>query len=76
MAKKSILFFLLIILILAIISIYYPQLQNLTGNVVKSDYYDQETALLTRVVDGDTIEAKVNGELWKIRLLGINNMKV
>jgi endonuclease YncB( thermonuclease family) len=69
MESKRLIFFLLIILILGVTAYIYP---TLTGNIINQDYYPKEQAILTRVIDGDTIEAKVNGEIWKIRLLGIN----
>ena len=75
MKLKRILIFFLVILLLSIISIYYPEL---TGNITNTqdNYYQKETAILTRVVDGDTIHVLVNGEDWTIRMLGINNLKV
>jgi endonuclease YncB( thermonuclease family) len=76
MKSKGIIVFLLVIILLALFSIYYPNLQRLTGHATSSleDYYPSEQATLLRVVDGDTIEAKVDGyeETWKIRMLGIN----
>lgn len=72
MKSKRIIIFFLIILLLTTFSILYPNLQKLTGHALTSDYYKTEQATLTRVVDGDTIEAQVGEEIWKIRLLGIN----
>ena len=66
MAKKRLLIFLLVILLLSIFSIIYPQL---TGEASKQTDYPLEYATLQRVVDGDTIELD-NGE--HIRMLGIN----
>jgi endonuclease YncB( thermonuclease family) len=68
---KRIIVFFLVIIILSIISITYPHFQNLTGNTIQ-EYYQKEQAILVRVIDGDTIEALVNNETWKIRMLGIN----
>jgi endonuclease YncB( thermonuclease family) len=70
--KKRILIFLLIILFLAVIAINFESIRKLTGKSIDS-YYEQEQAILIRVVDGDTIHALVNGEDWTIRLLGINS---
>jgi micrococcal nuclease len=69
MKSRRFLIFLLIVCILALFSIYYPAI---TGNITKQDYYPRESAILLRAVDGDTIEAKVGEEIWKIRVLGIN----
>ncbi len=64
---KRLIIFLLIILILAILSIYWPQL---TGkSIINSPVeYSRETVFITRVIDGDTIET----DIGTIRLLGIN----
>ncbi len=71
MNTNRILTFILVILLLALLSIYYPQL---TGDATTTpDYYPKENAVLTRVVDGDTIHALVNGEDQTIRMLGINS---
>lgn len=61
MKLKRILIFFVIILLLALLSIYYPRL---TGEVIR---YEKEPAFVTDVKDGDTLEA--NGT---IRLLCIN----
>ena len=74
MSVKRILTFFLLILALSLISIYYNPAS--TGQAIKQTDYPPEEATLERVVYGDTIEARVNNETWKIRLLGINNLKV
>ena len=58
----------MIIILVALIAIYYPKI---TGNSLQ-DYYAPQQATLTRVVDGDTIHALVNGKDETVRLLGIN----
>lgn len=68
MSSRRILIFILIILALSLISILYPKLTH----PITKNYYLTEQAILERVIDGDTIEAKVGNETWKIRLLGIN----
>jgi micrococcal nuclease len=71
MAAKRIICFLLIIALLAVFSVCYPEL---TGNISNADSteYPKEEAMFLRVVDGDTIHALVNGEDQTIRMLGIN----
>lgn len=76
MKIKRLLIFLLVLLALALFSIYYPSIQkaiNPTGNAVQESYVE-ENATLVRVIDGDTIV--VNGEEIgndvHVRLLGIN----
>ena len=70
--NKRLIIFLLIITLLALFSIYYPYLQP-TGQVTQVNY-ERESAILDRVVDGDTIEVigPVIGNKTHIRLLGIN----
>ena len=70
--SKRFLIFILVILALSLISIYYPKL---TGNATSTQVnYERETAILNRVVDGDTIEVTGSeiGNKIHIRLLGIN----
>jgi endonuclease YncB( thermonuclease family) len=71
MAKSRILGFLVLILLLFLLAYFYPQVQELTGQATQSTSqdYPKETAILLRVIDGDTIELD-NGE--HVRLLGIN----
>ena len=76
MKLKRIAIFILIISLLGMFAVYYDDIKNatgLTGSTVEN-YYLKEQAVLLRVVDGDTIEAQVEGydETWKIRMLGIN----
>jgi len=66
MNLRRFLAFLLVIVLLSILSIIYP---NFTGNTTISQEYPKETAILSRVIDGDTIELD-SGE--HVRLLGIN----
>ena len=76
MAKNRILAFFLVILALALLAYYYPQIQEkigLTGHV-SQNVYPKEIAVLDRVIDGDTIvvTGPVIGNQTHIRLLGIN----
>lgn len=72
--NKRLIIFLLIIALLSVFSVYYPEIQEITGNDVKQVEYDKEQALLTRVIDGDTIKVifPSESEEESIRLLGIN----
>jgi micrococcal nuclease len=63
MQKKRFLIFCLIIFLLAILSIYYPEK---TGKTIEE--YEKEPAFAIRIIDGDTIET----DKGTIRLLGIN----
>lgn len=74
MRLNRLLVFLVIIIVLSIFSIYYPQIQKMTGQAskVNNEAYINETAVLLRVVDGDTIHALIDGKDETIRLLGIN----
>lgn len=58
------LIFFIIIIGLSVFSIIYPKL---TGRAIEPEY-EKESAMLIRVIDGDTIET----DLGKVRLLGIN----
>lgn len=72
MKNKRFFIFILVILLLSLLSIYYPKL---TGNATSTQVnYEKETAILDRVVDGDTIEVTGSeiGNKIHIRLLGIN----
>ncbi|MEM0465667.1 MAG: thermonuclease family protein [Candidatus Pacearchaeota archaeon] len=69
---KRLIIFTTLILILALLSIYWPYI---TGKLVlnKEDtYYQKESAILKSVVDGDTIKVILNNKEEIIRLLGIN----
>ncbi len=68
---KRLFIFILIILALALLSIFWPQL---TGNSIKNSNteYQKETGLVTQIIDGDTIHVNINGTDETIRLLGIN----
>ncbi len=69
---KRLLAFLLIIILLALLAIYYPYLVSLlTGKSVVNTSninYQTEKAFVIRVIDGDTVET----DLGNVRLLGIN----
>ncbi len=70
--NKRILTFLLVIFLLGLLSYFYPNIQELTGQTAQSIEYPKEPATLIKVTDGDTIHALVNGEDQTIRMLGIN----
>lgn len=80
MNLKRLIFFLVILLLLALLSIYYPIIEekltgkSITGNSNKNKDYPKESAILTRVIDGDTIvvTGREIGSNVHIRLLGIN----
>ena len=60
----------IIIILLGVLSVLYPYL---TGEkTINPVEYEQETAFVTRVIDGDTLVC--NNET--IRLLGIDNKEV
>jgi len=65
MSLKRIIVFFSIIIAMFIFSYFYPEL---TGRTIT----ETEQVLLSRVVDGDTIEVLYNDEILKVRLLGIN----
>jgi micrococcal nuclease len=67
MKLKRVFIFFIIILLLAMLSYFYPKL---TGESVKEQQssYKKEQAYVVRVIDGDTIET----DKGNIRLLGIN----
>ena len=71
MKAKRLFIFFLVILLLSIFSILYPQL---TGQITKQVEYEKEPATLLRVIDGDTIVVSGNtiGNNTHIRMLGIN----
>ena len=76
MSAKRILTFILIIILLSLLSIYYPQL---TGNVISEDNHvlERENATLLRVVDGDTLDLEIDLGMSvsvkeRVRLIGIN----
>lgn len=71
MLKRLTIFF-IIILILAMLSIYWPKITGNTTNNQQPTTYKRESAIVTRIVDGDTIKAMVNNKEETIRLLGIN----
>lgn len=73
MKIKRLLIFFLVILLLALLSIYYPKI---TGNPTEktSVEYPKEPAILERVIDGDTlvVSGESIGSHTHIRILGIN----
>lgn len=62
------LIFILVILILSVIAVFYPQS---TGQAIKQEYA-RETAILERVIDGDTLVYRIDNQSYNCRLLGIN----
>lgn len=75
MQYKRAVFFVGIIILLYVISSYSPSMKGVVGKAILNEREQEfgfETATLLRVVDGDTIEALVENETWKIRLQGIN----
>lgn len=67
MKYKRFFIFIFVIILLSLLSVYYPKL---TGEAVSNSNteYQKEEVFVTRVIDGDTIET----DLGTIRLLGIN----
>jgi len=74
MGLKRILVFILVIALLGAFSYFFPSIQEMTGDTINQEPadYPKEEAILTKVTDGDTIHALVNGEDVTIRMLGIN----
>ena len=61
---------LLVLLVLALISMNYHYLDNyMSGKFIETQ---KETAIVVRVIDGDTIEINRSGVKETVRLLGIN----
>ena len=78
MKLKRISIFLLIIILLGLLAYFYPEVQSIaTGKSIipTNTNYQPEPAIVTRVVDGDTIHVNINGTDETIRLLGLNNPK-
>ncbi|MBS3075974.1 thermonuclease family protein [Candidatus Pacearchaeota archaeon] len=69
---KRLLMFLLIIILLGILAYYYPYLTGNATNNQQQTNYQKEPAFVTKVIDGDTIKAEIDGTEYSIRLLGIN----
>jgi len=70
MRLKRLLVFLIIIILLGVLSVYYPYL---AGEVVKENIkYEKESCFVNRVIDGNTLVC----DNETIRLLGINNKSV
>ena len=72
---KRLILFLLIVIVLGILSVYWP---NLTGNVSslsnnnENSNFVKEVGIVSKIVDGDTIHVNINGKDETIRLLGVN----
>ena len=74
MKLKRFFVFILIIILLSLLSIFYPYL---TGEKSFGDVeYERETAFVTRVIDGDTLVYEINNISYTCRLLGIDNIEV
>lgn len=75
MKLKRLFIFVVIIILLGLLAYYYPYIQStVSGKAISSNSqdYQKEPAFVTRVVDGDTIEVRLENNLQKVRLLGIN----
>ena len=62
MKLKRVLIFLLIIILLGLLAYFYPYLQaEFTGKSIfpVNTNYQKEPAIVTRIVDGDTIHVKI-----------------
>jgi len=75
MKLHRLLIFILIILLLALLSYFYHQIQSIaTGKSIDNNQqttYQKEQAWVIKIIDGDTIET----DQGTIRLLGINNLR-
>ena len=72
---KRLVIFLFIILVLALLSFYWPNLTGMASSLSadnKNSEIVKEFGVVTKIVDGDTIHVKIEGEDEIIRLLGIN----
>ena len=68
---KRILIFIIIVILLGVLSVYYPYL---TGEKsINPVEYEKETIFVERIIDGDTL-VDSNGTVY--RLLGIDNKEV
>ncbi|MFA7708471.1 MAG: hypothetical protein WCX73_05970 [Candidatus Pacearchaeota archaeon] len=68
MKIKRLLVFFLVIILLSILSIYYPKFTGEVVNNSNSQNYEKESCFVNRVIDGDTLVC----DNQTIRLLGIN----
>ena len=66
---KRVIFFLGIIILLSLLSIFYPYI---TGEKQINQEYEKETCFVNRIIDGDTLVC----DNETIRLLGIDNIEV
>ena len=64
--------FLLVVILLWLLSIYYPYLTGEKEWKVKDVIYEKETCFVNRIIDGDTLVC----DNETIRLLGIDNIEV
>jgi len=69
MNTKRLLMFFIVMIVLVDLAYFYPRLTGLSGKEFK---YQKEPAFCLRVIDGDTIEIKINKTIESVRLLGIN----
>lgn len=70
MKFKRFFIFIFLIVLLALLSIYYP---HLTGKSISNNQeYELEEVFVTRVIDGDTLVYEINNITYNCRLLGIN----
>jgi len=69
---KRVLVFFMVIILLGVLSVYYPKIIGEEEWNIKGKEYEKETCFVNRVIDGDTLVC--NNET--IRLLGIDNKEV
>jgi len=77
MGMKRVVIFLIIILLLALLAYFYPNLTGKASSLPNNSNFEKEPAFVNRVIDGDTIVVSGSeiGNQTHIRLLGINNPK-
>jgi|SRR3989344_6012280 len=68
MKIKRLSVFLLVIILLALLAVYYTKIAGEVVNDNDNNEYEKEECFVNRVIDGDTIETNIG----TIRLLGIN----
>jgi micrococcal nuclease len=74
---KRLVVFLLIIILLGVLSIYWPKLTGKVSSLSsdnENSKFAKEQGFVTKIVDGDTIHVKINGNDKEVivRFLGIN----
>lgn len=72
LTKTKIISYLLVLIFIALGGVYNKQIfkQEISGSSIEpseEQFYD-----VVKVVDGDTIDVKINGKVQRIRLIGIN----